>query len=110
MRRRPELGSGASVAPMRCRRPPGATKEGAGGLRPAEPGQPRCEEQRRRRQRLGGARAWARARGEAKRREARPSAAQSAGRNRRAAGRRKGPEPRQHGAGRPWAEAGDREG
>lgn len=31
--RRPELSSGASVAPMRCRRPPGATKEGAGGPR-----------------------------------------------------------------------------
>lgn len=43
-RRRPELSSGASVAPMRCRRPPGATKEGAGGPRPGGPGEPRGEE------------------------------------------------------------------
>lgn len=43
-RRRPELSSGASVAPMRCRRPPGATKEGTGGSRPGDPGEPRGEE------------------------------------------------------------------
>lgn len=109
-RRRPELRSGASVAPMRCRRPPGATKEGAGGPRPAEPGEPRGEERRDRRQRLGGARAWGQGRGEAKRREARPVAAQPVGRNRRAAGRRKGPGSRQHGARRPRAAAGGAEG